>query len=131
MSPSQPYSPSTAGKRLKTSPSSYSYTPTPGTSPLQDALQAPDASTSQLPVDPDILGRDILPMPIRRSTSLPLTTITPPEPPFNIDAPPSELDTHSVNTTEFIRSMYTWDDPGTTQPEDAALLLYLAGTLPY
>ena len=132
VSPSQPYSPNTTGKRLKTSPSSYSYTPTPGTSPLQDALQAPGASTSQLPVNPEILGRDICYMPHRRTSSLPLVAAAPPEPPFDVDAPPeSETDTSSVKTTDFIHSMNTWDDPIIAQPEDAALLLYLAGTAPY
>jgi len=42
-----------------------------------------------------------------------------------------EFEPHSVNRIDFIRSMYTWDDPITTQPEDTALLLYLAGTTLY
>jgi len=68
--------------------------------------------------------------PLRRSTSLPLTTIEPPDEPFNIDAPP-EHETQSIDSVDFIRSIYTWDDPTIAQPEDAALLLYLAGTAPY
>jgi len=132
VSPSQPDSPNTTGKRLKMSLSSYSYTPTPELSPLQDALQAPGASTSRPPANPEILSRDTRYMPHQRSSSLPLATIVPPEPPFNVDAPPeSESSTSSVNTTDFIRSMHTWDDPTIVQPEDAALLLYLAGTAPY
>ena len=129
VSPSQPYSPNVTGKRLKTSPSSYSI---PEISPLQGVLQAPDASTSQPPVNPEIPRRDRRGMPHRRTSSLPLVAATPPEPPFDVDAPPeSETDTSSVNTTDFIRSLYTWDDPTIAQPEDAALLLYLAGTAPY
>ena len=35
-----------------------------------------------------------------------------------------------IDHADFISSMYTWDDPTIAQPEDAALLLYLAGTTP-
>jgi len=57
-------------------------------------------------------------------------TIEDVEEPFDVDAPP-EHETQSINSVDFICSMYTWDDPGITQPEDAALFLYLAGTPPY
>ena len=127
VSPSQPDSPA---KRIKTSLTTYS---TPAASPAQLSYEPIEPGPSNIvPATPEILSHDMHYMPIRRSTSLPLTTIVPPEPPFDIDVPPEpEGETHSVNSTDFICSMYTWDDPTIVQPEDAALFLYLAGTLPY
>src|SRR6266581_2929934 len=99
VSPSQPDS---HAKRLKTSPTTYA---TPFQSPLgQPSTLSPRTNPPTAP-------------PIRRSSSLPLTTIEDTDKPFDVDVPP-EHDTYSVITTEFIRSMYIWDDPGTTQPED-------------
>jgi len=138
VSPSQPDSPA---KQMRTSlmtyttpvPSPLTQLPNVGPSTMQVAAPPPlDPILGLETLDPNILGCDMFPMPIRRSTSLPLTTIVPPEPPFDVDAPPEpEFDAHSVKSTDFIRSMYIWDDPGTTQPEDVALFLYLAGTSPY
>jgi len=56
-------------------------------------------------------------------------TIIPTDTPFNVDEPP-EHETHSIDSADFICSTYTWDNPTIAQPEDVALLLYLAGSTP-
>ena len=70
----------------------------PGTSP---------PAAAPPPLDP-ILGLKFLPYypgtpaaPIRRSSSLPLTTVIPPDAPFDIDAPP-EHETQSIDSVDFI-----------------------------